>query len=138
MSATAQRSWSGKIHGISSIQKPRQKVSKYRAQPVVVSGVRYASKSEEKRHRQLLLLQQSGEISDLNMQVSFELVPSVRFEGSSRAKPAMRYVADFVYLDKSGKRVIEDVKGVLTPEFQLKRHLMLALLGLHIKIVKAR
>ena len=53
----------------------------------------------------------------------------------SRTKPAIRYVADFVYVEK-GAEVIEDVKGVLTPEFKIKRHLMKALLGMDVRIVK--
>lgn len=35
-----------------------------------------------------------------------------------------------------GAEVIEDVKGVETPEFKLKRHLMLALLGREVRVVK--
>ena len=50
----------------------------------------------------------------------------------------MRYIADFVYVDKTGRQIIEDVKGCMTREFILKRHLMLALLGLHITIVRMR
>ena len=76
-----------------------------------------------------------GEISDLRRQVAYELVPSVRFADANRAKPAIRYVADFVYVEK-GAEVIEDVKGVLTPEFKLKRHLMKALLGLEVRLTK--
>ena len=136
MSAATQRSWSGKRQGV-NVNSAKTRTTKYGSKSIVGSGIRYASKSEEKRHRQLLLLEQAGKISGLQMQVSFELAPSVRFDGSARAKPALRYIADFVYLDKGGKRVIEDVKGFHTPEFQLKRHLMLALLGLHIQIVKA-
>ena len=49
-----------------------------------------------------------GEISDLRRQVAYELVPSVRFADANRAKPAIRYVADFVYVEK-GAEVIEDV-----------------------------
>ena len=44
-------------------------------------------------------------------------------------------MADFDYMEK-GAEVIEDVKGVLTPEFKLKRHLMKALLGLEVRLVK--
>ena len=50
-------------------------------------------------------------------------------------RPVNRYVADFVYMEK-GVEVIEDVKGVLTTEFKLKRHLMKAVLGLEVRIVK--
>ena len=35
-----------------------------------------------------------------------------------------------------GIEVIEDVKGVETPEFKLKRHLMKALLGWEVRVIK--
>lgn len=84
-------------------------------------------------HLQMLL--RSGHISDLRRQVVFEMVPSVKFAGAARARPAIRYIADFVYQEQ-GVEVIEDVKGVETPEFKIKRHLMKALLGLEVRVVK--
>jgi hypothetical protein len=64
--------------------------------------------------------------------VAYELVP-VKFADASRVKRG-HYVADFVYVENV--EVIEDVKGVLTTEFKLKRHLMKALLGLEVRLVK--
>lgn len=77
----------------------------------------------------------AGEITELRRQVAYELVPAVKFADAKRTKPAIRYVADFVYVEK-GVEVIEDVKGVLTTEFKLKRHLMKALLGLEVRVIK--
>lgn len=54
------------------------------------------------------------EISELRRQVDYVLVPAVKYSDASRVKQAIRYVADFVYVEK-GVEVIEDVKGVLTP-----------------------
>lgn len=102
---------------------------------VAADGTQFDSRAEHRRWVHLCHLQAASLISDLRRQVAYELVKSVKFNGASRAKPAIRYVADFVYMEK-GVEVIEDVKGVLTPEFKLKRHLMKALLGLEVRIVK--
>ena len=132
------RGWTGRDEAPKPGAKGEPRPSKYRAQRVTHGGIKYDSKAEMRRHHQLLLLEHAGEISKLQHQVRFELVPSVRFLDARKAKPAMVYVADFVYADKHGAQVIEDVKGVRTKEFVIKRHLMLALRGLHIHIVKAR
>ena len=108
-------------------------VSKYRNTKTTVAGVTFDSKREAARHAELLLLQRAGHITDLRLQVPFELVKGVKFAGAARARPALRYVADFVYTERD-KQVIEDVKGVETTEFKIKRHLMLALLGLEVRV----
>ena len=101
--------------------------SKYGNLPSVVNGEKYRSKKEAKRHGELLLLLRAGAIANLRREVPFALVPGVRFVGSNRATPALRYVADFVYLEQ-GEEVVEDCKGFRTPVYKIKRHLMLALL----------
>ncbi|WP_417283790.1 DUF1064 domain-containing protein [Comamonas sp.] len=112
------------------------RVAKYgNKKSVAADGTKFDSRAEHRRWAHLCQLLAMGLISDLRCQVAFELVRSVKFLGANRAKPAIRYVADFVYMEK-GVEVIEDVKGVLTPEFKLKRHLMKALLGLEVRIVK--
>ncbi len=111
-------------------------VSKYgNKKSVAADGTKFDSRAEHRRWVHLCHLQAAGLISGLCRQVAYELVKSVKFNDASRAKPVIRYVADFVFMEK-GVEVIEDVKGVLTPEFKLKRHLMKALLGLEVRIVK--
>jgi hypothetical protein len=97
-------------------------VSKYHA--VRTNG--YASKREAARAAELALLVKAGAISELREQVKFELVPK---EGSDRA---ITYIADFCYVE-DGQPVIEDVKGVLTPIYQIKRRLMKQKYGITIK-----
>ena len=109
--------------------------SKYKAVKTTVAGVTFDSKREAARHAELLLLQRAGEIRGLRRQVVYELVPGVKFAGAARARPAIRYTADFVYVEHD-KFVIEDVKGVETPEFRIKRHLLLALHGLEVRVTK--
>lgn len=102
--------------------------SKYRAQPTVVAGVRFASKAEARRHAELRLLERAGIVSQLRLQVWFPLVVS----GTKVAS----YVADFVYLDSAGRQVVEDVKGFRTPTYRLKQKLMRAIHGIEIKEIK--
>lgn len=110
--------------------------SKYRNTPVVVDGFRFASTAEAGRYRVLKMMQQAGEISHLMCQEPFVLAPSVLINGAKRKTPALRYVADFVYRDKRGSMVVEDVKGgPLTQAYRIKRHL-LALQGIHITEIR--
>ena len=106
----------------------------------------FDSRKEEARYGELLLLQRAGKISELRRQVPFELIPAQREPdtkgprgGVMRGKTiehAVKYVADFVYYDhEAGRDVVEDVKGVRTPEYILKRKLMLWRYGIRIKEV---
>lgn len=110
-------------------------MSKFSAIKTVVDGIKFDSKAEARRYGELVILERAGKICDLRRQVAFALVPGVKFAGASRARPAIRYIADFVYVEPAGQ-VIEDVKGVETPEFKLKRHLLLALHGLEVRVTK--
>lgn len=96
---------------------------KFRNVKTLVDGIPFDSRAEARRFRALVAMEQAGFITNLRRQVKFELVPSVRLFGSKRATPALRYIADFVY-ERDGKTVVEDVKGVLTPVYKIKRHLM--------------
>ena len=114
----------------------KRSANKYGNSKVVTAdGTKFDSLAELNRWGHLKMLQRGGYISDLRRQVVFEMVPSVKFAGAARARPAIRYIADFVYLEK-GIEVIEDVKGVETPEFMIKRHLMKALLGREVRVIK--
>jgi hypothetical protein len=100
--------------------------SKYRA--TRTEG--YASRKEARRASELELLEHIGGIRSLQKQVSFELIPR---DGTERA---IVYRADFIYEERSADghwiRVVEDVKGVCTPVYKLKRRLMLWLHGIRI------
>lgn len=77
------------------------------------------------------MLERGGFISGLEQQVCYELAPGVMLYG--RRKPPLRYICDFHYFDR-GAEVLEDCKGVITPIFRMKAHLMKALWNLDIKI----
>lgn len=110
--------------------------SKYRAVKTQVDGITFSSKREAARYVELKQLLAAGHISDLRLQPSYELAPSVRFSNSKRATPALRYQADFSYVDHLGEKVVEDVKGFPTQGYKIKRHLMLALFGIEVREIK--
>ena len=100
------------------------KHSKYKNTKVVIDGHAFDSKKEGKRYIDLKLLQRAGQIQDLQLQVVFVLVEAVVLDG--RKKPAMRYVADFTYM-QGGLKIVEDVKSCATrrlPAYRQKKHLM--------------
>ncbi len=108
---------------------------KYHNKKTVRDGITFDSAAEAGRYSFLSLLEKSGKICCLERQPIIEIAPGVKISGQKRKSPAIRYVGDFAYME-NGQRVIEDVKGVLTPVYKLKRHL-LALQGVEIKEVKA-
>lgn len=110
------------------------KPAKYRNEQVEVDGVKHDSGKEATRWGQLQLLQRTGEIRDLKRQVSFVLAPAVRLAGEPKKKPAIRYFADFTYL-QNGQMIVEDVKSKPTRKlaaYRLKKHLMKTVHGLDI------
>ena len=108
----------------------QQKRQKYGAVKTTVMGITFASKREAARYQQLLLMQRAGLITDLQRQVPFEIASAQRINGRSHC--ARKYIADFVYGDEEGNRVVEDAKGVRTETYRLKRHLMAERHGIHI------
>lgn len=107
-------------------------MSKFGNKKTEVAGIVFDSKAEARRYSHLCMLERTGQISELRLQVPFVLAPAVRLGG--RGRPAIKYVADFVYL-QDGQQVVEDVKGMLTPVYRLKRHLMMAVHGIEIREV---
>lgn len=124
-----------------------EEMSKYHSKKITVDGETFDSKKEYRRYRELLLLEKAGQISDLQRQVKFLLIPTQyehfkRFgKNGKELTPGKRvvekecaYYADFVYTE-NGKDVVEDTKGVRTPDYIIKRKLMLHIHGIRIKEV---
>ena len=89
----------------------------------------FDSAKEWRRNQELETLQRAGEISELNRQVPFVLMPSYTIADETtkqgfRTIREIRYIADFTYRLKNGKRIIEDVKGMQTDVFKIKRKLL--------------
>lgn len=106
-------------------------------------GLTFDSKKEYYRYCELKMLLQKGEISDLKMQVKYTLIPTQRETdtigkrgGVVKGKVIERevaYYADFVYIDKNGKTIVEDTKGMRTTDYIIKRKLMLFIHGIRIR-----
>ena len=108
-----------------STLQSRRRPSKHKNQPLTVNGEKYRSKREYSRHCDLLLMQRAGLIAGLVREVPFVLAKGVKIDGEARARPALRYYADFVYSDvDSGRVIVEDAKGQQTPVYRMKKHLM--------------
>lgn len=123
--------------------------SKYGNSKATIDGIIFDSKKEAKRYTELAILEKMGVISNLQMQVEYELIPAQYefFERLSKTgkvlKPGRKclekkcsYIADFVYFDNDSKAfVVEDTKGFRTPEYIIKRKMMLYKFGIKIKEV---
>ena len=96
--------------------------NKYHARRAIVDGITFDSAAEATRYSYLRLLARAGKISNLRLQVPFELIPTEP-QGTKRLR-AIKYIADFVYTDENGALHVEDVKGVKTAVYQLKKRLM--------------
>ena len=120
---------------------------KYGNKKIQVGGQSFDSKKEYKRWCDLSLLERAGEITNLQRQVPYLLIPEQRasstevYKKGSRAgqpKPGpilerkVMYIADFVY-EENGETVVEDAKGLRTKEYIIKRKLMLYRYGIRIK-----
>jgi len=121
--------------------KTGRKRSKYGASKVIVNGITFHSRAEASRYSDLVRMQAAGMISDLQLQVRFQLlgVGSALLRIVSKGYPKGRvvnYVADFVYTE-AGQTIIEDVKGMATPEYKLKKAIMAAM-GHQIREYKRR
>lgn len=102
----------------------QKRISKYRSKKTTVYGIKFDSIKEANRYIELMAMQKAGIIYDLEIQPSFEIAPSVKWNGITLRKRIYR--ADFRYVEnESGDKVVEDCKGYRTREYTLKRQLFL-------------
>lgn len=121
--------------------------NKYHNQKTTVDGIPFDSKKEARRYQELKLLERTGQISDLKRQVEYELIPEQREpsnivfkKGKSKGKlkpgklleQKCSYVADFTYIE-DGFVIVEDVKGIKTDVYKMKRKLMLQIYRIQIR-----
>lgn len=112
------------------------KRSKYNATKLTVDGEKFDSKKEYKRYLALKEMEERGELSELRRQETFVLIGSQKVEGEKTMLP-VKYVADFVYIDRDGNKVVEDVKGYrgggAYAVFKIKKKLMYFVHGIYVK-----
>lgn len=109
-------------------------MTKYHSRKTTLDGMEFDSCKEANRYAELKLLQRAGEITDLRTQVKYTLIPAQK-KPSGGTERACTYTADFVYRDKSGREIVEDVKGMRTQQYIIRRKLMLYLNGIEVKEV---
>jgi len=95
--------------------RPAKKPSKYKNVKKIVDNIEFHSTKEANRYIQLKILFRAGEIFDLAIQPEFPFY----IDG----KKIFTYKADFSYTEKTGATTVEDVKGMKTPLYRLKRKL---------------
>ena len=113
---------------------------KYGNRKVEVLGHKFDSVKEGRRYNELLLLLRAGKISDLKLQPEFPITIALKpVVIRSKAYPngrKVKYKADFSYVDnKTGKVVVEDVKGMDLPVSRLKRAIVEAIYGVRVVII---
>lgn len=113
------------------LRKHGNKRSKYHAEATFIDGIRFASKAEARRYAQLRVMEDNGVIRDLVLQPEYD----IEVNGTRVAT----YKADFAYWDNErNERVVEDVKGVRTATYRLKKKLVEALYGFEIEEIDAK
>ena len=118
-------------------------MNKYHNRKVKTSdGIVHDSRKEANRWLELKLLEKAGKITELKRQMEFLLIPP-QYENLPQGrhkKPkrklverAVVYRADFVYYNELGELIVEDVKGLRTRDYIIKRKLMRYVYGINIK-----
>lgn len=107
--------------------------SKYGAVKTVVDGVTFDSKAEARRYVELKALRDAGEITHLLLQPRYGI-----YARPLTLDPVLvaHYVGDFQYYTKDGELIVEDVKGVKTPMYRLKKKFIEAHYGIQIREVR--
>lgn len=82
----------------------------------------FDSQKEAARYDELAALLRAGKISDLRLQPEYTLQEAF-VDSTGEPFRAVKYKADFTYV-LDGVRVVEDVKGVKTKDYELKRKLV--------------
>lgn len=109
-------------------------MNKYRNKKTQIGMYVFDSVAESKRYKELALLEKAGEIKGLKLQPKFLLQESFKKNGKTYRK--IEYIADFMYIE-NGKVIIEDVKGMETDIFKLKRKMFeYKYPGFELRIVK--
>lgn len=91
--------------------------NKYHNKKVILNDITFDSDKESKRYIYLKQLEDNNEITDLELQKVFELIPKQSDER------AVKYIADFYYKTIDGQAIVEDTKGWATPDYIIKRKL---------------
>lgn len=104
-------------------------MNKYKNVKTIVDGITFDSKAEANRYAEFRMLEKAGYIKQLMLQPKFELQEKYK-NNKGKSVRAITYIADFIYTELTpgdggiGKLVVEDVKGMETKEFKLKKKML--------------
>lgn len=103
-------------------------MSKYRAIPTVLDGIRFHSKREANYYAELKIRERKGEVSAVELQRPFPLM-------TGDGQVVGTYKSDFAFWDHREDRFrVIDVKGVDTPLSKFKRKFVRAQYGIEIEL----
>lgn len=95
---------------------------KYHNKKIKTEDGTFDSKYEYEEWCRLKLLERSGIISELQRQVSFDLIPTIKT--TEETLRGIKYIADFVYVENGIFKVV-DTKGFETDVYKLKKRLFI-------------
>lgn len=104
---------------------PMLRRSKYGNKKKTTNGIVFDSLKEERRYRELKLMEKAGLIHFLRVHPRYVIMVN--------GEKICVYVGDFEYVDEFGKTIVEDVKGVRTRDYILKRKLMFAVFNVRVR-----
>lgn len=99
-------------------------MTKYKAKPTYVDGIRFPSKLEAAYYSQLKIRLQTNDIKYFLRQIPFDLPGGIK------------YYCDFMILENDNSIRYIDTKGIETATFKLKKKQVEALYPIAIEIVK--
>ena len=104
--------------------------SKYKAEKIVIDGIKFGSKAEGDYYIELRDSKKAGRIADFELQPKFTLQEKFkhRTEGNIRA---IVYIADFRVIPNDRDEYIVDVKGTASPSALIKRKMFLKFFPYH-------
>lgn len=109
------------VYDDENVDTPRKR-GKFNAKKTELDGIMFDSMKEAGRYEDLKQDQETGAITDLELQPVFQVVIN--------SKKVCKYRGDFRYTTKEGKSIVEDVKGFKTPVYRLKKKLVEAQFGI--------
>ncbi len=114
-------------------RRKNKKNPKYQNKKVKYQDKVFDSALERDRYIELSRLQRAGKIRNLVLQVKFPLIEkyTVLKNNKKEAIKGSSYYADFAYYDTNNNLIIEDIKGVVTPTYSLKKKLFLPIMFAH-------
>ena len=104
---------------------------KYNNTKKTFDGITFDSILEARRYAVLKSRLEAGTISDLHLQPHYTIMEGYKDLSGTYIRP-VQYIADFSYINADGKRIVEDVKGVRTEAYAIKRKLIRDRFGVEI------